>query len=73
MQDALAEDSRIHRDLSVGNIILVKEPDRAVRKGYLIDWESSDRVDDEGEAIHAGRAVSKRTTLFVGKDLTAPL
>ncbi|KAJ8468983.1 hypothetical protein ONZ51_g9291 [Trametes cubensis] len=56
MQDALAEDSRIHRDLSVGNIILVKEPDRAVRKGYLIDWESSDRVDDEGEAIHAGRA-----------------
>ncbi|OSD02402.1 hypothetical protein PYCCODRAFT_1477699 [Trametes coccinea BRFM310] len=33
MRDALEKDSRIHRDLSVGNIILVKEPDRAVRKG----------------------------------------
>ncbi|KAH9889370.1 hypothetical protein C8Q73DRAFT_654273 [Cubamyces lactineus] len=56
MQDALTKDSRIHRDLSVGNIILVKEPDRAVRRGYLIDWESSDFVDSEGEALHAGRA-----------------
>ncbi|KAI9067356.1 hypothetical protein FKP32DRAFT_1563738 [Trametes sanguinea] len=42
-------------DLSVGNIILVKEPDRSVRKGYLIDWDASDRVDDKGESIHAGR------------------
>ncbi|KAL7279685.1 hypothetical protein ACG7TL_006092 [Trametes sanguinea] len=56
MKDAYTKDSRIHRDLSVGNIILVKEPDRVVRKGYLIDWEASDRVDDGGEALHAGRA-----------------
>ncbi|OSC97320.1 hypothetical protein PYCCODRAFT_1419696 [Trametes coccinea BRFM310] len=56
MRDVLAKDSRIHRDLSVGNIILVKESDRAIRKGYLIDWDSSDRVDDAGESLHTGRA-----------------
>ncbi|OSD02406.1 hypothetical protein PYCCODRAFT_1459093 [Trametes coccinea BRFM310] len=63
MKDAYTMDSRIHRDLSVGNIILVKEPDRMVRKGYLIDWEASDRVDDGGEALHAGRAVNGKHTL----------
>ncbi|KAI9059513.1 hypothetical protein FKP32DRAFT_1579780 [Trametes sanguinea] len=56
MRDALAKDSRIHRDLSVGNIILVKESDRAIRKGYLIDWDASDRVDEHGESLQAGRA-----------------
>ncbi|OSC97321.1 hypothetical protein PYCCODRAFT_1440300 [Trametes coccinea BRFM310] len=56
MRDALAKDSRIHRDLSVGNIILVKETDRAIRKGYLIDWDASDRVDEQGESLQAGRA-----------------
>ncbi|KAI0324551.1 hypothetical protein GY45DRAFT_1331419 [Cubamyces sp. BRFM 1775] len=55
MRDALSKDSRIHRDLSVGNIILVKEPGSDIRKGYLIDWEVSDRVDDAGNALHAGR------------------
>lgn len=58
MRDALAKDSRIHRDLSVGNIILVKEAGSAVRRGYLIDWEASDQVDESGEAKHAGRTVS---------------
>ncbi|KAI9059515.1 hypothetical protein FKP32DRAFT_1634329 [Trametes sanguinea] len=56
MRDALAKDRRIHRDLSVGNIILVKENDRAIRKGYLIDWDASDRVDEGGESLQAGRA-----------------
>ncbi|KAJ3002982.1 hypothetical protein NUW54_g5551 [Trametes sanguinea] len=56
MKDALEKDSRIHRDLSVGNIILVKEPGRAIRRGYLIDWDASDRTDDAGESLHAGRA-----------------
>ncbi|KAI0326206.1 hypothetical protein GY45DRAFT_1348458 [Cubamyces sp. BRFM 1775] len=56
MRDALAKDSRIHRDLSVGNVILVKEPGNATRTGYLIDWETSDRVDEQGEALHTGRA-----------------
>ena len=59
MRDALSKDSRIHRDLSAGNIILVKEPGCNVRKGYLIDWEVSDRVDDAGEALHAGRTVGR--------------
>ena len=60
MRDALAKDFRIHRDISVGNIILVQEPDSHVRKGYLIDWESSCRVDDKGEAIDPGRTVGLR-------------
>ncbi|CDO74698.1 hypothetical protein BN946_scf184847.g6 [Trametes cinnabarina] len=55
MRDALAKDSRIHRDLSVGNIVLVKEKGRTIRKGYLIDWDASDRVDDKGESLQPGR------------------
>lgn len=58
MRDALTKDSRIHRDLSVGNIILVKQPGRAVQRGFLIDWEASDQVDEGGEAKRPGRAVS---------------
>ena len=58
MRDALAKDARIHRDLSVANIVLVKEADRPIRKGYLIDWEASCRVDEAGEATSAGRFVS---------------
>ncbi|KAI9062438.1 hypothetical protein FKP32DRAFT_1653023 [Trametes sanguinea] len=56
MKDALAKGSRIHRDISVGNIILVKEPGSRVRRGCLIDWDASDRVDEKGEALHPGRA-----------------
>ncbi|KAI0326085.1 hypothetical protein GY45DRAFT_1259707 [Cubamyces sp. BRFM 1775] len=56
MRDAITRDRRIHRDLSVGNIILVKEPGQAVRRGYLIDWDASIRVDGKGEALEAGRA-----------------
>ncbi|TBU27058.1 hypothetical protein BD309DRAFT_859388 [Dichomitus squalens] len=55
MRDAFDKDSRVHRDLSVGNIILVKHPDHPVRKGYLIDWEVSCKVDDAGEAREVGR------------------
>ncbi|KAI0629908.1 hypothetical protein C8Q77DRAFT_1234583 [Trametes polyzona] len=56
MRDALAKDSRIHRDISVGNIILVRTPGERVRRGYLIDWEVSTRVDESGEALYSGRA-----------------
>ncbi|KAI0755195.1 hypothetical protein C8Q80DRAFT_1094590 [Daedaleopsis nitida] len=55
MRDALQKDSRIHRDISVGNIILVQEPDSPVRKGYLIDWEMSCRIDESGDACESGR------------------
>ena len=58
MKDASRLDSRLHRDISIGNIILVKEPNRATRKGYLIDWDASCRVDESGAAIEPGRVVS---------------
>ena len=58
MRDAFAKEKRIHRDLSVGNIILVQEGDSSTRRGYLIDWESSCKVDDAGEAVEIGRVVS---------------
>ncbi|KAI0366935.1 hypothetical protein BV20DRAFT_1025472 [Pilatotrama ljubarskyi] len=56
MRDALVKASRIHRDISVGNIILVKEPGRSIRRGYLIDWEASDILNDDGESSRPGRA-----------------
>ena len=58
MRETLGNDSRIHRDISVGNIILVKEPSATMRRGYLIDWETSCKVDDAGAATEAGRVVS---------------
>lgn len=57
MRDARAKDSRIHRDISVGNIILVKEPGQDIRRGYLIDWEASNSIDAAGESLQPGRAV----------------
>ncbi|KAI0671022.1 hypothetical protein C8Q78DRAFT_1033476 [Trametes maxima] len=56
MQDALTKDSSIHRDISINNIILVKHPGQRNRKGYLIDWGSSCKVDDAGLACEPGRA-----------------
>ncbi|KAI1793233.1 hypothetical protein LXA43DRAFT_1059945 [Ganoderma leucocontextum] len=64
MRDALAKDSRIHRDISLGNIILVKVPDHSARQGYLIDWEASCTVDDVGEALEVGRAVKSTLDNF---------
>ncbi|PIL30491.1 hypothetical protein GSI_07191 [Ganoderma sinense ZZ0214-1] len=55
MREVLEKDSRIHRDISVGNIILVKEEGAAVRRGYLVDWETSCKVDDAGAATQVGR------------------
>ncbi|KAL6302057.1 hypothetical protein BKA93DRAFT_794274 [Sparassis latifolia] len=47
---------RLHRDISVGNIILSKDPHSGenIRRGYLIDWESSCLV-TEGEACDHSR------------------
>ncbi|RDX42645.1 hypothetical protein OH76DRAFT_1488526 [Lentinus brumalis] len=55
MRDALRHDSRLHRDISVGNILLVREEGRDVRRGVLVDWETSCRVDDTGKAVEPGR------------------
>ncbi|KAI0330527.1 hypothetical protein GY45DRAFT_750263 [Cubamyces sp. BRFM 1775] len=55
MRDALEKDARIHRDISPNNIILVREEEGAARKGYLVDWESSSRVDDKGFSLDRTR------------------
>ncbi|KAI0366917.1 hypothetical protein BV20DRAFT_1055249 [Pilatotrama ljubarskyi] len=55
MRDALEKDSRIHRDISLGNIILVRERAGERRRGYLIDWETSSRVDEEGHSLDSER------------------
>ncbi|KAJ8470016.1 hypothetical protein ONZ51_g8611 [Trametes cubensis] len=55
MRDALEKDARVHRDISVSNIILVREEEGAARKGYLVDWESSSRVDDKGFSLDRTR------------------
>lgn len=57
MRDAFAKDSRIHRDISLGNVILVRDPTRPVRKGVLIDWEVSSEVDADGNSRDLNRTV----------------
>ena len=57
MRDAQDKASRTHRDISVANILLVKEPGSTMRRGVLIDWETSSEVDESGLAQSPGRAV----------------
>ncbi|OBZ71143.1 hypothetical protein A0H81_08675 [Grifola frondosa] len=49
MLDAYHKDQRIHRDISVGNIIIYRDG-TGVRRGYLVDWELSCRPDFKGKA-----------------------
>ncbi|RPD54657.1 hypothetical protein L226DRAFT_90085 [Lentinus tigrinus ALCF2SS1-7] len=56
MKDALARNCRLHRDISIANILLVKERGSDIRRGYLIDWECSWNVDESGQALQPGRA-----------------
>ncbi|KAI0831174.1 hypothetical protein BC628DRAFT_1407723 [Trametes gibbosa] len=55
MRDASSKTSRLHRDISIGNTILVKEPGRDIRQGYLIDWETPSRCGSEGHSIDRSR------------------
>ena len=57
MKDAFTKDTNLHRDISVSNIILLREPGQTRRRGILIDWDSCCDVDESGEAVEAGRAV----------------
>ena len=57
MRDALDKTGHLHRNISISNVILVREPDRPVRRGYLIDWDSCCPADESGEATETGRAV----------------
>lgn len=49
-----AKASRLHRDVSLANIVVTREPGRFIRRGYLIDWDASCRT-DEGETTHTAR------------------
>ncbi|RDX40163.1 hypothetical protein OH76DRAFT_1511962 [Lentinus brumalis] len=60
--------SRLHRDISVGNIVLVREQGRDIRRGYLVDWDASCKTDDAGEAVDVGRA---GTWLFMSNRMLA--
>ncbi|KAH9946414.1 uncharacterized protein BXZ73DRAFT_37757 [Epithele typhae] len=59
------KESRLHRDVSVGNIVLVKEADSEIRRGYLIDWEMSCKVNDSSEAIEKGDLFAQGTWAFM--------
>lgn len=58
MLEARDKNNRIHRDISPGDVILVKEPSSRIRKGYLIDWELSCYVDEHGQAHEYDHVVS---------------
>lgn len=46
MIDAHDKADTLHRDLSLGNIILYRDAGGTLRVGYLIDWEFSRKVDN---------------------------
>ncbi|KAI0712053.1 hypothetical protein C8Q76DRAFT_476440 [Earliella scabrosa] len=64
--DAYTLGKRLHRDVSVGNIILVRDGSRSTRKGYLIDWDASCEVDDSGASTEAKRV---GTWLFMSRQV----
>ncbi|GBE90035.1 predicted protein [Sparassis crispa] len=41
---------RIHRDISAGNVMFYRKPYEDHRTGYLIDWELSSKVQEDGQA-----------------------
>ncbi|GBE83554.1 predicted protein [Sparassis crispa] len=46
--DARVKAKVFHRDISIGNVLLFKEPGEDIRHGYLIDWELSSHIRDDG-------------------------
>ncbi|PIL30494.1 hypothetical protein GSI_07194 [Ganoderma sinense ZZ0214-1] len=48
LQGAFSKEGRFHRDITPGHIILYKGPGTLNRKGYLVDWDLSRVVGDEG-------------------------
>ena len=49
---------RLHRDVSIDNIILYRQPGSARRMGLLSDWEFSTVADSSGKATDNLRIVS---------------
>lgn len=64
MRDARDKAARLHRDISLANIVMVREHGSVVRRGYLIDWDASSPVDDSGQAVDRGPAVSNCTDVY---------
>ncbi|KAH9931684.1 uncharacterized protein BXZ73DRAFT_101596 [Epithele typhae] len=56
LRQAFTKSSRLHRDVSLANIILVREGDAAVRRGVLIDWDASAPVNETGRSVVLGVA-----------------
>ena len=50
--DAHSKARTLHRDVSLGNIILYKLPHQQTRVGYLIDWELACKIDKVGVRDH---------------------
>ncbi|PIL22447.1 hypothetical protein GSI_15135 [Ganoderma sinense ZZ0214-1] len=69
VRDAVRVASRLHRDVSIGNIILVREGGQEIRKGYLIDWDACCPVSETGECVEAGRV---GTWHFMSQKLLSP-
>ena len=59
--DACYKAGILHRDISLGNIILYKVPGEGYRSGYLIDWESSCRIDKQITRNHVLTVSSVRS------------
>ena len=56
--EAFKLNNRLHRDISVGNIILVRKGNGEWREGILIDWEMSSVVGKDGLALDNCHRVS---------------
>ena len=56
--EALEKCGRLHRDISLDNIILIWNSEIGRRIGILIDWELSTEADDDGVARDYDRSVS---------------
>ncbi|KAH9943169.1 uncharacterized protein BXZ73DRAFT_40721 [Epithele typhae] len=73
MIQALAKVSMLHRDISVGNIIIVRENAQPLRRGYLIDWDASLPADEEGNVKWLINVAFrfKGTYMFASRQLAA--
>ena len=48
---------RVHRDISVDNIILVRKERGEDRRGILVDWELSTEIGSDGRVKDKDRSV----------------
>ena len=53
--DAKKKCNRIHRDISMDNIILVRKEKGRDRKGILVDWELSTELGSDGRVVDKDR------------------